>query len=70
MCVSVHIGLQNRVGRSGFFICFAIYFIIPRVRFIFKNKKIIYFCNDFRKYCLQNLITYLKVVLITSCFSI
>ena len=33
MCVSNHMGLQNRVGRSGFFVC---------------NIFVLYTCDDFR----------------------
>ena len=25
------------------------FFIVPRVRFLFKNKKIVHFCTDFRQ---------------------
>ena len=32
MCVSDHMGLQNRVGRSGFFVC-NIFVLYLRVRF-------------------------------------
>ena len=47
MCVSDHMGLQNRVGRSGFFLQ---YFVtIPTVRFYYKNKKIVHFRTDFKQ---------------------
>ena len=47
MCVSNHMDLQNRVGRLGFY--FLQYFcIVPQVRFLFKNKKIVHFRIDFR----------------------
>ena len=36
---------------------------VPKVRFLFKNKKSVNICTNFRQFCLQNLITYLKVVL-------
>ena len=50
MCVSDHMGLQNQVGRSKFFIFFANFFcIVPRVRFLLKNKKILHFRTDFRQ---------------------
>ena len=63
MCVSDHMGLLNRVGRSGFsFLQY--FFIVPRVRFLFKNKKIFALILD--KFRLQNLITSLKVVQFTS----
>ena len=39
--------LQNRVGRSGFFLQY--FFIVPRVRFLLKNKKIVHFRTDFRQ---------------------
>ena len=44
MCVSDHMGL---VGRLGFF-C-NIFVTVPRVRFLFKNKKFFDFCTDVRQ---------------------
>ena len=43
MCVSNHMGLKNLVGRSGFLFFFQYFFIVPRVRFLFNNKKIVHF---------------------------
>ena len=40
-CVSDHMGPQNRVGK--FYFCLQYFLIVPRVRFLFKNKKIVHF---------------------------
>ena len=48
MYVSDHMGLQNQVGRSGFYFLLENFCIVPRVRFLFKNNKIVDFRTDFR----------------------
>ena len=68
MCVSDNMGLQNRVRRLGILFFVQYIFIVPRVRFLFKNKKLSIFALILDKFCIQNLITSLKVVRFTSFF--
>ena len=57
MCVSDHMGLQTRVGWSGFLGVF-----------LLKIRKLSIFALILGKFCLQNLINSLKVIRFTSFF--